>query len=161
MRHLAPASPTTTVRYAQPYLDLGRAPSGPGTTAARRLSYGVVSSVFPLHRYTYQDYVWLEEESSTRHEFLAGEIVAELVARKALATGRYARSFLNDALIAASLRETGAVLVTRNGYSIRFYETDARNMGRVAAGVRGINLREGYYQSEMKGERAREPEDVR
>jgi DNA gyrase subunit A len=35
------------------------------------------------------------------------------------------------------------VLVTRNGYSIRFYETDARNMGRVAAGVRGINLREG------------------
>jgi Uma2 family endonuclease len=35
-----------------------------------------VSSAFPLHRYTYQDYVWLEEESSTRHEFLAGEIVA-------------------------------------------------------------------------------------
>jgi DNA gyrase subunit A len=33
------------------------------------------------------------------------------------------------------------VLVTRNGYSIRFYETDVRNMGRVAAGVRGINLR--------------------
>jgi Uma2 family endonuclease len=35
-----------------------------------------VTSAFPLHRYTYQDYVWLEEESSTRHEFLAGEIVA-------------------------------------------------------------------------------------
>jgi Uma2 family endonuclease len=35
-----------------------------------------VTSTFPLHRYTYQDYVWLEEESSTRHEFLAGEIVA-------------------------------------------------------------------------------------
>jgi Uma2 family endonuclease len=35
-----------------------------------------VASQFPLHRYTYQDYVWLEEESSTRHEFLAGEIVA-------------------------------------------------------------------------------------
>jgi Uma2 family endonuclease len=37
---------------------------------------GSVTSAFPLHRYTYQDYVWLEEESSTRHEFLAGEIVA-------------------------------------------------------------------------------------
>lgn len=37
---------------------------------------GSVSSAFPLHRYTYQDYVWLEEESTTRHEFLAGEIVA-------------------------------------------------------------------------------------
>jgi Uma2 family endonuclease len=35
-----------------------------------------MNSAFPLHRYTYQDYVWLEEESSTRHEFLAGEIVA-------------------------------------------------------------------------------------
>ena len=35
-----------------------------------------MSSAFPLHRYTYQDYVALEEESSTRHEFLAGEIVA-------------------------------------------------------------------------------------
>jgi hypothetical protein len=33
-----------------------------------------MSSAFPLHRYTYQDYVWLEEESSTRHEFLDGEI---------------------------------------------------------------------------------------
>jgi Uma2 family endonuclease len=35
-----------------------------------------VTSAFPLHRYTYQDYVWLEEESSTRHEYLQGEIVA-------------------------------------------------------------------------------------
>jgi Uma2 family endonuclease len=35
-----------------------------------------VTSAFPLHRYTYQDYIWLEEESTTRHEFLDGEIVA-------------------------------------------------------------------------------------
>lgn len=35
-----------------------------------------MTSAFPLHRYTYQDYVWLEEQSSTRHEFLDGEIVA-------------------------------------------------------------------------------------
>lgn len=35
-----------------------------------------MTALFPLHRYTYQDYVWLEEESTTRHEFLAGEIVA-------------------------------------------------------------------------------------
>jgi Uma2 family endonuclease len=41
------------------------------------LSYAqLVTSALPLHRYTYQDYVWLEGESSTRHEFLAGEIVA-------------------------------------------------------------------------------------
>jgi Uma2 family endonuclease len=33
-------------------------------------------SVFPLHRYTFADYLRLEEESSTRHEFLDGEIVA-------------------------------------------------------------------------------------
>ena len=35
-----------------------------------------MTSAFPLHRYTYQDYVSLEQESSTRHEFLEGEIVA-------------------------------------------------------------------------------------
>ncbi len=35
-----------------------------------------MTSAFPLHHYTYQDYVWLEEESTTRHEFLGGEIVA-------------------------------------------------------------------------------------
>lgn len=35
-----------------------------------------MSSAFPLHRYTYQEYVWLEQESSIRHEFLSGEIVA-------------------------------------------------------------------------------------
>lgn len=35
-----------------------------------------MTSAFPLHRYTYQDYVWLEQESTVRHEFLSGEIVA-------------------------------------------------------------------------------------
>jgi DNA gyrase subunit A len=35
------------------------------------------------------------------------------------------------------------ILGTRNGQSIRFKETDVRAMGRTAAGVRGVNLREG------------------
>src|SRR5690606_28507792 len=35
------------------------------------------------------------------------------------------------------------VIATRKGYAIRFNETDARTMGRVAAGVRGISLRKG------------------
>lgn len=35
-----------------------------------------VTTAFPLHRYQYSDYLRLEEESSTRHEFLDGEIVA-------------------------------------------------------------------------------------
>jgi Uma2 family endonuclease len=35
-----------------------------------------VTTVFPLHRYQFADYLRLEEESSTRHEFLDGEIVA-------------------------------------------------------------------------------------
>lgn len=35
-----------------------------------------MSTGFPLHRYTYQEYVWLEQESTTRHEFLDGEIFA-------------------------------------------------------------------------------------
>lgn len=35
-----------------------------------------MTSVFPLHRYSYRDYVALEQESPIRHEFLDGEIVA-------------------------------------------------------------------------------------
>lgn len=34
-------------------------------------------------------------------------------------------------------------IITRNGKSIRFPETDIRSMGRTAAGVRGIKLKEG------------------
>ena len=34
------------------------------------------------------------------------------------------------------------LLITKNGMAIRFNETDARSMGRTAAGVRGIALRE-------------------
>jgi len=35
-----------------------------------------VISSFPLHRYTFADYVQVEDESPTKHEFLDGEIVA-------------------------------------------------------------------------------------
>jgi DNA gyrase subunit A len=37
----------------------------------------------------------------------------------------------------------GVVLITRDGMSIRFNESDVRSMGRSAAGVRGINLEKG------------------
>ena len=35
------------------------------------------------------------------------------------------------------------VLITKDGMSIRFHETDVRSMGRAAGGVRGINLESG------------------
>ncbi|HEM4051964.1 TPA: DNA gyrase subunit A [Streptococcus suis] len=35
------------------------------------------------------------------------------------------------------------IMGTKLGYSVRFTETDVRNMGRTASGVRGIKLREG------------------
>lgn len=35
------------------------------------------------------------------------------------------------------------MLLTKNGLAIRFFETDARRMGRVSAGVKGITLRPG------------------
>ncbi len=37
----------------------------------------------------------------------------------------------------------GVVLITRDGMSIHFHESDVRSMGRSAAGVRGINLEKG------------------
>jgi len=36
-------------------------------------------------------------------------------------------------------------IATHNGMAVRFNETDVRPMGRVARGVRGVNLRDGDY----------------
>jgi len=49
----------------------------------------------------------------------------------------------NDELLSASLTtgENDVILVTKNGYSIRFNESEVRDMGRSAAGVKGIKLR--------------------
>lgn len=44
----------------------------------------------------------------------SGDIIAELVRLKVLSPGGFSRSFINDALLAASLRESGHVLITRN-----------------------------------------------
>jgi predicted nucleic acid-binding protein len=44
----------------------------------------------------------------------SGEIIAELIARGDLSVGGVPRSFPNDALIAASCREAGVTLITRN-----------------------------------------------
>jgi DNA gyrase subunit A len=51
----------------------------------------------------------------------------------------------NDELLSAAVSagSNDIILVTRNGYSIRFNEREVRNMGRSAAGVKGITLRSG------------------
>jgi DNA gyrase subunit A len=52
-----------------------------------------------------------------------------------------------DKLIQASFvgKGDGVILSTRKGQSIRFKESDIREMGRTAVGVRGINLRSGDH----------------
>lgn len=51
----------------------------------------------------------------------------------------------NDELIEARITSGSddVILVTRNGYSIRFPEKEVREMGRTATGVKGISLRKG------------------
>ena len=53
----------------------------------------------------------------------------------------------NDELIDVRLTdgEKDIILVTRNGMSIRFKESDVRPLGRVSQGVKGISLDEGDY----------------
>ncbi len=51
----------------------------------------------------------------------------------------------DDSLIEAK-HSTGSndiILATKNGFSIRFHESNVREMGRTATGVKGITLREG------------------
>lgn len=60
--------------------------------------------------------------------------------------------------VALSSGDKDIVLVTREGMSIRFRESEVNPMGRVASGVRGIQLREGdevvasFWVSEDEGE---------
>jgi DNA gyrase subunit A len=51
----------------------------------------------------------------------------------------------NDELLSAAVSSgsNDIILVTRNGYSIRFNEREVRDMGRSASGVKGITLRSG------------------
>lgn len=53
----------------------------------------------------------------------------------------------NDELIGVRLTDGSKdiILVTRNGMSIRFSETDVRPLGRVSQGVRGISLEDDDY----------------
>ena len=50
-----------------------------------------------------------------------------------------------DELIAAQITDAAAEIFigTRNGQAIRFQQSDVREMGRTAYGVKGITLREG------------------
>jgi DNA gyrase subunit A len=56
-----------------------------------------------------------------------------------------------DNLLSVRLTDgaTHVFMGTNRGKAIRFEETDVRSMGRVSAGVRGINLREGDFVEEF------------
>ena len=63
-------------------------------------------------------------------------------------TGIRALNLVDDDELIAALLTNGSdkiVIATHDGMSINMKETDARAMGREAAGVRGIKLREGDY----------------
>lgn len=62
----------------------------------------------------------------------------------------------NDELIDVRLTdgEQDIILVTREGMSIRFRESDVRPLGRVSQGVKGISLEEGDYVVGMGTSRA-------
>lgn len=97
----------------------------------------------------------LAEEEMTDDKFLIMATKEGLVKKTSLAEYHNIRK---GGLIAAILREedemihvgladenTTVVLGTKDGYSIRFDQSDVRATGRVSQGVRGIDLREGDY----------------
>ena len=70
------------------------------------------------------------------------------ILRNIRSTGIRALNLVDDDELIAALLTNGSdkiVIATHDGMSINMKETDARAMGREAAGVRGIKLREGDY----------------
>ncbi|WP_457573608.1 DNA gyrase subunit A [Desulfolithobacter sp.] len=66
--------------------------------------------------------------------------------KRPLRKGKIALTIREDDEILSAAITTGdneIFLITRNGMSIRFHESDVRTMGRTAAGVKGITLGEG------------------
>lgn len=88
------------------------------SVVAQELLAGAVDP--STERRTLEQYIEPFEEvdriiSPSHHAWTrAGQIMAELVRRKTLSPGGFKRSFVGDCLIAASAREHGFVLVTRN-----------------------------------------------
>ena len=67
-----------------------------------------------------------------------------------------------DNLLSVRLTDgaTHVFMGTNRGMAIRFEETDVRSMGRVTAGVRGINLREGDFVEEFAAFDPAEDNDI-
>ncbi len=66
--------------------------------------------------------------------------------KRPLRKGKYGLTIRDDDEILSAALTSGddeIFLVTRNGMSIHFHESDVRPMGRLAAGVKGITLAEG------------------
>jgi predicted nucleic acid-binding protein len=80
--------------------------SGATSAALRRLTEAAFIAPFERRRrvFTPGHEAWKQ----------AGDIIAELIARRRLSPGGIARSFVGDCLLAASAREHGFVLVTQN-----------------------------------------------
>jgi DNA gyrase subunit A len=68
----------------------------------------------------------------------------------------------DDNLLSVRLTDgaTHVFMGTNRGMAIRFEETDVRSMGRVSAGVRGVNLREGDYVEEFAAFDPAEDNDI-
>jgi len=68
----------------------------------------------------------------------------------------------DDNLLSVRLTDgaTHVFMGTNRGMAIRFEETDVRPMGRVSAGVRGVNLREGDYVEEFAAFDPAEDNDI-
>jgi DNA gyrase subunit A len=96
----------------------------------------------------------MPKETKTSDEFSVVMVTKEGIAKKVDAASFYdvRRNGIiaiglkeGDGLIEAMFTTKGAdvIVVTKKGQSIRFKESDIRQMGRTAAGVRGFNLKKG------------------
>ena len=85
-----------------------------------------------LERRTYEDFIEPHEETrriiTPGHAAWrrAGGIVAQLIRARRLGAGAVPRSFFNDCLIAASAREHGFTLITRNTANFQLIGTVER-----------------------------------
>lgn len=99
-----------------------------------------VKAMLHSRSFTEDEYLFFATKNGTVKRMASGEL------RNIRNSGIRALTLDEENELIAVRRTSGEdsiLMATRNGMTIRFQETDVRPMGRTAAGVRGINLRDG------------------
>ena len=99
-----------------------------------------VTAIIPIREFTDSEFLTMVTKRGVIKRTLLSEYEYQRVGGKRALTLDEGDELL---FVRHTTGECELIIATRTGLAVRFHETEARAMGRIARGVRGISLREG------------------